>query len=78
LLERRGKFGRPFFGCGRYPKCDYLVNSLEEVANYTPENNAPMEAKAEEQPATKRTKTSTGKKRAKTTAPGSGTPNVED
>jgi DNA topoisomerase-1 len=45
LLERRGKFGRPFFGCSRYPKCDYLVNSLEEVANYTPENNAPMEAK---------------------------------
>jgi DNA topoisomerase-1 len=77
LLERRGKFGRPFFGCGRYPKCDYLVNSLEEVANYTPDNNAPSEAKAEE-PAAKRTKTSTGKKRAKTTAPGSGTLNVED
>jgi len=78
LLERRGKFGRPFFGCGRYPKCDYLVNSLDEVANYTPDNNAPLEAEAEEQPATKRTKTSTGKKRAKTTAPGSGTLNVED
>jgi DNA topoisomerase-1 len=32
LLSRRGKFGRPFFGCSRYPKCDYLTNSLEELA----------------------------------------------
>lgn len=36
LLERRGKFGRPFFGCNRYPKCDYIANTLEEVAQYTP------------------------------------------
>ncbi|GAB4123082.1 MAG: type I DNA topoisomerase [Roseiflexaceae bacterium] len=36
LLQRRGKFGRPFFGCNRYPKCDYLVNDLAEVANYVP------------------------------------------
>ncbi|MEN9937211.1 MAG: hypothetical protein RLZZ387_3790 [Chloroflexota bacterium] len=36
LLERRGKFGRPFFGCNRYPKCDYIVNTMEEVANYVP------------------------------------------
>jgi DNA topoisomerase I len=32
LLQRRGKFGRPFFGCSRYPKCDYLTNSLEQMA----------------------------------------------
>ena len=32
LLQRRGKFGRPFFGCSRYPKCDYLTHSLEEMA----------------------------------------------
>jgi DNA topoisomerase-1 len=32
LLRRRGKFGRPFFGCSRYPKCDYLTNSLEDLA----------------------------------------------
>ena len=31
LMQRRGKFGRPFFGCNRYPKCDYLVNDLSEV-----------------------------------------------
>ncbi|HWQ15870.1 MAG TPA: type I DNA topoisomerase [Roseiflexaceae bacterium] len=36
LLERRGKFGRPFFGCNRYPKCDYIANSLEEAARYVP------------------------------------------
>jgi DNA topoisomerase-1 len=37
LLQRRGKFGRPFFGCSRYPKCDYLSNSLEELAPVTPQ-----------------------------------------
>ena len=37
LLKRRGKFGRPFFGCSRYPKCDYLTNDLAEVASYVSE-----------------------------------------
>ncbi|MBX0329202.1 type I DNA topoisomerase [Oscillochloris sp. ZM17-4] len=32
LMGRRGKFGRPFYGCSRYPKCDYATNSLEEMA----------------------------------------------
>jgi DNA topoisomerase-1 len=36
LMQRRGKFGRPFYGCNRYPKCDYIVNDLAEVANYKP------------------------------------------
>jgi len=31
LLRRRGKFGRPFYGCARYPKCDYITNSLDEA-----------------------------------------------
>ncbi len=31
LLRRRGKFGRPFYGCSRYPKCDYITNSLDEA-----------------------------------------------
>jgi DNA topoisomerase I len=35
LLRRRGKFGRPFFGCNRYPKCDFLTNELEPVINGT-------------------------------------------
>ncbi len=32
LMGRRGKFGRPFYGCSRYPKCDYATNSLEQMA----------------------------------------------
>lgn len=31
LLRRRGKFGRPFYGCSRYPKCDYITNTLDEA-----------------------------------------------
>ena len=57
LMQRRGKFGRPFFGCNRYPKCDYLVNDLAEVANYIPgaEPAAPARpaAKASAKPAGK-------------------------
>ncbi len=41
LLARRGKFGRPFFGCNRYPKCDYIINDLAEVANFVPGESAP-------------------------------------
>jgi DNA topoisomerase-1 len=55
LLRRRGKFGRPFFGCKRYPKCDFLTNDLEPVLNGTVEiaedapvgsDGAPAQAKA--------------------------------
>jgi DNA topoisomerase-1 len=31
LMQRRGKFGRPFYGCDRYPKCDYITNDLNQV-----------------------------------------------
>ena len=41
LLQRRGKFGRPFFGCERYPKCDFIVNDL---ALATPETVKEQEA----------------------------------
>jgi DNA topoisomerase-1 len=37
LMQRRGKFGRPFYGCNRYPKCDYLVNDLAEVGQNMPD-----------------------------------------
>jgi DNA topoisomerase-1 len=40
LMERRGKFGRPFYGCNRYPKCDYIVNDLALVGSYVPETEA--------------------------------------
>ncbi len=44
LLQRRGKFGRPFFGCERYPKCDFIVNDL---ALATPETVKEQEAAAQ-------------------------------
>ena len=40
LLKRKGAFGRPFYGCSGYPKCDYIVNDLAEVATYDPEVEA--------------------------------------
>ena len=56
LLQRRGKFGRPFFGCSRYPKCDYLSNSLEELAPVTPQ------VAAEAEPVVEVTKKTTARK----------------
>ncbi|NJN16664.1 MAG: type I DNA topoisomerase [Oscillochloris sp.] len=32
LLQRRGKFGRPFYGCSRYPKCDFATNDLNDLS----------------------------------------------
>ena len=34
MMKRRGRFGRPFYGCKRYPKCDFIVNDLSQA---TPE-----------------------------------------
>ncbi|MCS6842278.1 MAG: type I DNA topoisomerase [Roseiflexus sp.] len=65
LLERRGKFGRPFFGCNRYPKCDYLVNSLDEVAQQTPDADGASKPEVEGTAATD-AKATVGRKRAKT------------
>ncbi|MBP1468059.1 type I DNA topoisomerase [Candidatus Chloroploca sp. M-50] len=59
LLRRRGRFGRPFFGCSRYPKCDYLTNSLEEMA---PVEATPVQAESKE----KATKKTTATKKAAT------------
>jgi DNA topoisomerase-1 len=30
LVERRGRQGRPFYGCTKYPKCTYTANNLPE------------------------------------------------
>jgi DNA topoisomerase-1 len=46
LLKRRGRFGRPFYSCGRYPECDYAVNDLAQVSEYDPEKEAAREAEA--------------------------------
>jgi DNA topoisomerase-1 len=54
LMQRRGKFGRPFFGCSRYPKCDYLTNSLEELAPVTADGPAPTPTSVAAKPAAKK------------------------
>jgi DNA topoisomerase-1 len=63
LMQRRGKFGRPFYGCNRYPKCDYLVNDLAEVAKYVP-------GAADAQPATSRARTPAKATKANGAQPG--------
>lgn len=72
LMQRRGRFGRPFYGCNRYPKCDYLVSDLAEVEKYDPEAEAAApanSASATKAPATGRsTKATTAKASAATTA----------
>jgi len=66
LMQRRGKFGRPFYGCDRYPKCDYIVNDLALVDSYTPESDAPTSANAQEaEPASKPSRTSRSSSSAK-------------
>jgi DNA topoisomerase-1 len=57
MMKRRGRFGRPFYGCSRYPHCDYTTNDLALVSEYTPEpgeeNQQPDGApKAAEKPTT--------------------------
>lgn len=51
LLRRRGKFGRPFYGCSRYPKCDYIANSLDEAQAGVAVEAAPAPQPAAEKPA---------------------------
>jgi DNA topoisomerase-1 len=43
LVARRGKGGRKFFGCSKYPKCDYLTNQLpkQEAASQTEDEKPP-------------------------------------
>ncbi|NJO04670.1 MAG: DNA topoisomerase I, partial [Chloroflexaceae bacterium] len=68
LLKRRGKFGRPFYSCGRYPDCDYAVNDLAEVASYQSEAAAPASnGAAEPAPA------SNGQPKASSSRSGNGT-----
>jgi DNA topoisomerase-1 len=39
-MQRRGKFGRTFYGCDRYPKCDYIVNELTQAEANVPDDGA--------------------------------------
>ncbi|PDW01521.1 type I DNA topoisomerase [Candidatus Viridilinea mediisalina] len=70
LLQRRGRFGRPFFGCSRYPKCDYVTNSLEELAPVTTTSAepAPPEGEVAKKPTTKQ-RANTAKKPVETKKP---------
>jgi DNA topoisomerase-1 len=47
LMQRRGKFGRPFYGCNRYPKCDFIVNDLSQA---TPETVAAQQHETAQTP----------------------------
>lgn len=59
LLKRRGRFGRPFYSCGRYPECDYATNDLALVSEYVPQ---PDEQDAAAQNGGSAAKRKTGKK----------------
>jgi DNA topoisomerase-1 len=72
LMQRRGKFGRPFYGCNRYPKCDYLVNDLAEVAQYVP--GAPAALPANGRSATKASGTATASTKRGATSRNGGAP----
>ncbi len=50
LLKRRGRFGRPFYSCNRYPQCDYALNDLALVSEYVPDPAAEKAAPATEKP----------------------------
>jgi DNA topoisomerase-1 len=67
LLERKGAFGRPFYGCQRYPDCTYLVNDLAEVDAYDPATYVAKPAKGRGGKAA--TTTTASKKRGATKSP---------
>jgi DNA topoisomerase-1 len=73
LMQRRGKFGRPFFGCDRYPKCDYIVNELAQVEAYVPDAEATTStAKSNAAPTRATTRPATRETKAKATASSNG------
>ncbi|HEX5688610.1 MAG TPA: topoisomerase DNA-binding C4 zinc finger domain-containing protein, partial [Roseiflexaceae bacterium] len=85
LMQRRGKFGRPFFGCDRYPKCDYIVNDLNQVGEGLPAeahgsaksaaaNGAPVKAPARGKAAAANAKPAATASKRKSTAAVNGKP----
>jgi DNA topoisomerase-1 len=80
MLKRRGRFGRPFYGCSRYPNCDYTTNDLALVSEYTPEQDGQQPAnqqtsedgkEAAKKSSSKTSSKSTSKTTAKTPSKGS-------
>ena len=31
MVQRRSRFGKPFFSCSNYPDCDVIVNNLDDL-----------------------------------------------
>ncbi len=67
LLKRRGRFGRPFYGCNRYPECDYTTNDLALVSEYVPEPDGANSPAAD--PTEKKNANGAIKKKASTKKP---------
>jgi DNA topoisomerase I len=36
MVQRRSRFGKPFFSCSNFPDCDVIVNQLDDVATKYP------------------------------------------
>lgn len=36
MIQRRSRFGKPFFSCSNYPDCDVIVNKLEDLEQKYP------------------------------------------
>jgi DNA topoisomerase-1 len=36
MVQRRSRFGKPFFSCSNYPDCDVIVNKLEDLEQKYP------------------------------------------
>jgi DNA topoisomerase-1 len=79
LLKRRGRFGRPFYSCSRYPDCDYSTNDLALVSEYVPDeeeqssNGAAPPAKAARSPSASNGKQSKSKSVTRSRSTGTGT-----
>ncbi len=76
MMQRRGRFGRPFYGCSHYPQCDYTTNDLAQVKEYVPEPEAASSASSTPQKAAGKPSAAdskTKKKSSKTSAKGKAT-----
>jgi DNA topoisomerase-1 len=79
ILKRRGRFGRPFYSCSRYPECDYATNDLEQVKHYVPgaddgkEQEQAESGKAAQRNGRKTTAATSAKGKGKAASKGKGT-----
>ncbi len=38
MVQRRSRFGKPFFSCSNYPDCDVIVNNLDDLETKYPDH----------------------------------------